>query len=353
MKVNLKKKINSYKTRFFKWLTSSFENSKNISDLARIDKNKIKRILVIRPNHRLGNQLLLSPLLQTLEIEFPHSKISLLVNGSLSKVLYKNYTSVEKIYTLPKKPFENLPEYIKTSYKIISSKYDISIVGDGNSNSSKIFTKLSSAKFKIFSSEKDTKVSLHIAKKPIDNLISLLNKEKTINYPKLNIRLSDKEIINGNKIVSNLFNERKNTIALFTNATGYKKHSKEWWSQFCSKLEESIPNINILEILPKENTSQVNFKFKGYLSNDIREMASVIENCSIFIGADSGVMHLAAATNTPTFGLFNGFTNAQVYTPYGKNKYFIETHKISIDQLIIKIKNTFLEHVGKLDETRM
>lgn len=341
MKINLKKIVNSNKKRFFKLLTSSFKNSKNTYQLSKIDKKKIRRILVTRPNHRLGNQLLLSPLLQTIESEFPHSKIDLLVNGSLSKVLYENYTSVEKIHTLPKKPFKHLPEYIKTSYKIISSKYDIAIVGDGNSNSGKIFTKLSRAKFKIFSSEKNAKVSIHIAKKTIDNLISVLYKEKNItNYPKLNIRLNDNEIKNGNKIVSSLFTENKKTIAIFTNATGNKKHSKKWWNQFCSKLEDRMPNLNILEILPKENISQVNFQYKSYLSTDIREMASVIENCSIFIGADSGVMHLATSTNTATFGLFNGNTNPEVYCPYGNNKYFIETNKISVEKLIEKIENT-------------
>lgn len=109
--------------------------------------------------------------------------------------------------------------------------------------------------------------------------------------------------------------------------------------EFCSKLETIIPEVNILEILPIENTSQVDFKYKNYLSNDLREMASVIENSAIFIGADSGVMHLATATNTPTFGLFNGSTDSEIYGPYGNCKYVIEVKNTAIDELIKKIKN--------------
>lgn len=342
MKINLKKNVNSYKTRFFKLLTSSFKNSKNINQLSKIDIKQIRRILVTRPNHRLGNQLLLSPLLQTIENEFPYSKIDLLVNGSLSEIIFENYRSIQNIYLLPKKPFKHLPEYIKTSYKVISSKYDIAIVGNDNSNSSKIFTRLSRATFKIFSPEKNAKVSIHIAKKPIDILTSIRYKEKYItDYPKLDIKLTDKEIQNGNKIISSLFPENKNIIAIFTNATGNKKHSKQWWNQFCSKLEYRMPNVNILEILPKENISQVDFQYKSYLSTDIREMASIIENCSIFIGADSGVMHLATTTNTATFGLFNGNTKPEIYGPYGNHKYFIETNRNSVEELITKIENTF------------
>ena len=342
MKINLKKIVNPYKKKFFKLITSFFKNSKNIDELSKIDKKNIRRILVTRPNHRLGNQLLLSPFLQTLESEFPNTRIDLLVNGGLSKVIFENYRSVDHIYSLPKKPFKHLPEYIKTSCKIISSRYDIAIVGNDNSNSSRIFTKLSRADFKIFNPEKNTKVSDHIAKKPIDILIFFLyNKKSITHYPKLDIKLTAKEKRIGNEIISSLFAESKNTIAIFTNATADKKHSRQWWNRFCSKLEERLPNVNILEILPKENISQVDFQYRSYLSTDIREMAAIIENCSIFIGADSGVMHLATSTSTPTFGLFNGSSKPEVYRPFGDHKYFIETNKTSVDKLIEKIENTF------------
>lgn len=79
----LKRKIIPYKTRIFEILTSSFKNSKNVSDLSKIDKRNIKRVLLSRPNHRLGNQLLLSPIIQVIEAEFPNCRIDLLVNGNL------------------------------------------------------------------------------------------------------------------------------------------------------------------------------------------------------------------------------------------------------------------------------
>lgn len=337
----LKRRINPYKTRIFEILTSSFKNSKNVSDLSKIDKRNIKRVLLSRPNHRLGNQLLLSPIIQVIEAEFPNCKIDLLVNGNLSKFLYENYSSVENVYNLPKKPFKNLFNYLKTSFKVLAVNYDLAIVGTESSNSSKIFVKLSRAKFKIFNSGYNAITSKHIAKKPIDVFYSLYKGHTIKNYPKLDIKLTDGEISKGKSVLSNFFNNSHKTIAIFTNATGNKRLSKKWWQDLCVKLKTDIPKANILEILPKENTSQVDFRYKHYLSTDLREMASVIENSAIFIGADSGVMHLATATNTPTFGLFNGSTNADIYGPYGKGKYSIETKKIGIDELIKEIKNTF------------
>jgi ADP-heptose:LPS heptosyltransferase len=37
-----------------------------------------------------------------------------------------------------------------------------------------------------------------------------------------------------------------------------------------------------------------------FYSKDIREIGAVIANTEIFIGADSGIMHLASASLTPT-----------------------------------------------------
>lgn len=46
------------------------------------------------------------------------------------------------------------------------------------------------------------------------------------------------------------------------------------------------------------------------------EVTAVLERCALFIGNDSGLMHLAAASRIPTLGLF-GPTDATIYGPTG------------------------------------
>lgn len=46
------------------------------------------------------------------------------------------------------------------------------------------------------------------------------------------------------------------------------------------------------------------------------EAAACLSRCGLFVGNDSGLMHLAAATGTPTLGLF-GPTSADEYAPSG------------------------------------
>ncbi len=46
------------------------------------------------------------------------------------------------------------------------------------------------------------------------------------------------------------------------------------------------------------------------------QAAAALSRCALFVGNDSGLMHLAASTGTPTLGLF-GPTNASEYAPAG------------------------------------
>ncbi|PRX56114.1 glycosyltransferase family 9 protein [Flagellimonas meridianipacifica] len=334
------KKLNPLKNKIFKVLTGSFRNSKRINLLESLPRDSEIKVLITRPNHRLGNQLLITPLIQEINKQFPNCKIHLIVNGNLSYILLSNYHCVETIFNLPKKPFNNIIDYLIKSISLISNQYNIAIVGCEDSNSSKIFVKLSRAKFKIYNSG-TTKLNRpeHIAKIPIYNLRKFLDPSDylTDRYPKLSIKLSRQEIEKGNQRIKALFNSNKKTICIFTFATGNKCLSKKWWLKFYKELKTEFTNFNVLEILPNENVSQINYESVHFYSNNLREIASVIENSVVFIGADSGIMHLSSSTNTTTFGLFN-VTDPKTYGPYGGNNIPLDTNSVKINEILERIK---------------
>jgi ADP-heptose:LPS heptosyltransferase len=55
--------------------------------------------------------------------------------------------------------------------------------------------------------------------------------------------------------------------------------------------------------------------FSGALS--LPEVSACLKRCALFIGNDSGLMHLAAAAGTPTLGLF-GRSRVEEYAPAGR-----------------------------------
>ena len=88
-------------------------------------KLEIKKILICRPNQRLGNLLLITPLLEDVIATFPDCKIDLFVKGFLAPTLFENYKNVNLIFELPKKPFEHLIKYFQVWLSIKKQKYAI------------------------------------------------------------------------------------------------------------------------------------------------------------------------------------------------------------------------------------
>jgi ADP-heptose:LPS heptosyltransferase len=311
------------------------------------DSKQIKKILIVRPNHRLGNQLLITPLLQEVIKQFPESKIDLFLKGNAGEIIFKNYTEVNKIIALPKKHFEQLFKYLGCWFYLKRQKYDLVINPMKNSSSGTIATKITNSKNKFFGvlNEIETieKISdfTHMAKKPVYTLweelklvgIHLENKE----MPKINIKLDSNELAAGKKKLTEITDTAKEIICIFTFATNDKCYSKEWWAEFYEKLKTEFKNYTIIEILPVENVSQIDFIAPSFYSKDVREIASVIANTKLFIGADSGMMHLSSATDTTTIGLFS-VTNLNTYQPYWKNNFGIETNNKSMAEIIEKIK---------------
>ena len=345
--MGFKKSINQVRRRFMHAITKRVGSSQSEPNIVPGQTIHIKKVLIIRPNHRLGNQLLLTPLVQEVINTFPDCEIDLFVKGGVANPVFENYTHVKKIIQLPRKPFSNLFKYIKGWVSIKSKKYDLVINGDKNSSSGRLLTQIANAPYKVFGDVNETIQNTypdhqHISKYPIYNLRLYLTKLglplNTSALPLLDIKLSDAELSKGKTILNDIINNDKQTICIYTNATGDKCYSEAWWLTFYERLLKEYPEYNIIEMLPIENISKINFKAPHFYSKDVREMGAIIKNTAIFIAADNGVMHLASAALTPTVGFFS-VTKPEVYEPYGNGSLALNTNETSIDDWIDSISN--------------
>ncbi|MCS3870473.1 ADP-heptose:LPS heptosyltransferase [Chryseobacterium ginsenosidimutans] len=344
--MKIKKNINSVRRSIMRSLTKNI--GKSSIDLNPEKDIIIKRILISRPNHRLGNLLLLSPLVQEVIDTFPESKIDLFVKGGITPSIYKNYTNIDKITQLPKKPFSNLFQYIKGWTSIRTKRYDLVINASFGSSSGRLSTLFANSKYRLFGDFDENCSSQysdygHSAKNSVYNLRDYLSKlgksENTDKVPSLDLKLDKNEIQKGKEKLLELVKNDKKTICLFTNATGEKCYSESWWTEFYDKLEKAFPEYNIIELLPVENISKLNFKIPSFYSKDIREMGAFIANCVLFIAADNGVMHLASASGTPTVGLFS-VTDENAYKPYGNKSFSINTGNVDNEGIIDLLRKT-------------
>ena len=85
---------------------------------------QVKKVLVSRPNHKLGNNLLLTPLITEISEIFPNAEIHIFTKGDLANVVFENYKNVTRLIKLPRKPFKNLIEYFSCWFSILSEKYE-------------------------------------------------------------------------------------------------------------------------------------------------------------------------------------------------------------------------------------
>ena len=71
------------------------------------------------------------------------------------------------------------------------------------------------------------------------------------------------------------------------------------------------------------------------IGNDLLTVAACLKQCRLFVGNDSGLMHVAAAMGTPTLGLFGpGYEN--IYGPWGAHCAVVRTPE-SREELLARL----------------
>jgi ADP-heptose:LPS heptosyltransferase len=106
-------------------------------------------------------------------------------------------------------------------------------------------------------------------------------------------------------------------------------HLKEWPMGNWVELAKRLANESQMKIVatssenPRERSrldafaSAVGASAQVYCGISIARLAAVLSRCSLHIGADSGVLHLAMALGLPTISLFRNYPNLRAWVPRG------------------------------------
>ncbi len=326
----------------------------------------VHRILILRPNHRLGNILLLTPLLAEIERHFPGAEIDVLAGNEAGPALFENFFSIRRVYTFPHFVIRHLIATVGIIFALRRAHYDLIIDPSQGSHSNRLLlgwikprsalgypasTSAACAKWaqRLFLAPR------HAATLPIFLLrhsLASSGKVDEQNFPPLQIRLTRSEKRAGQAVLNALlpWHSRVNRpvrIGIFANATGSKRFDKQWWLRLLRPLIDSHPDYAFVEFVAADGLSRLDDHFPTYYSSNPRKLAAVLSALSFFVSADCGIMHLACASGAPTLGLFC-VTDLAMYGPYGGCNQSLETGGRTPEQIAAIISDA-VDKIKKFD----
>lgn len=115
---------------------------------------------------------------------------------------------------------------------------------------------------------------------------------------------------------------------------------KEWPAENFRQLARRIGSKALVAWGPNERAKAEAIGAELAPKTNLRELARVLRDASIVIGADTGPLHLAAALRTPVVGLY-GPTNPRRNGPYGQIENCVTARsmaEISVDAVMKKLE---------------
>ena len=270
------------------------------------------KILIISSN-LIGDTILSTGVINYFHIKFPKAKFTFLVGPSAGQI-YDNFTAAEKIILVKKKKY-NL-HWLSMYSKVFRIKWDIII--DFRSSLISYFL-LKNKKF-IFKKKK--------------NLNQKIQLKNFFNLKKLTLCVSTSK--NDEIEVSKVLNTNYRYVVLFP---GGNWKPKIWPINYFNKLIDLL-NIQFSDLrfiivgsLEEKKIYYDDIKknhhndyFLDLMGESLSATSAYMKKSNLFIGNDSGLMHLSVASNLKTIALF-GPTDDNIYGHKDSNSFVIRTNK--------------------------
>ncbi len=317
-----------------------------------------KEILVVRQHNQFGDLLASVPLFRALKETFPDSKVTLIVSPQNYYAVTQN-EYIDKLFVFDKKKLLN-PFYVFALIKLLRKKYDLAVVPVtvAISYTSSLLCRLANAKIRIgpaslngapndFEYFFDRRVHLDWHKHPdahvsdfgleIVRPFGINTKDFTseISFGESEIKEAEKFFeekgIDRNKIIVGIHpgaGKPRNRWSLLKYIKVIEGLKERYDAEFV--ITGSKADIREINFLKENSPVELNY----FLDRRIPVLAAMISLCDLFITNDTGVMHVAGATETPQISIF-GPTNPFNWAPLGVNKYFIRKSDL-IDDVTVE-----------------
>ncbi len=350
-----------------------------IKKVSNIPLKEAKSILIVRQHNQLGDMLCATPLFKAIKENIPESTLHL-VSGPVNTQIVLNNPYLDKIIEYNNvKILKSFSAFFGFFKELRKERYDLVIVPATVSRSvtSDLIAFLSRSKYRIGPGSLSEQENLtgFLYNYPVDlswrneplkhqtqrNIDILRDFKLSVSDYSLMVGLTPEE-----KEYGNLYFQKKHTkgkIAVGIHP-GAGKLNNQWPAEKFCQLIGLLMEKNNCEIFITEGpmdkipVQQIRNKFGDrinyILEGNVRNVASIIRNMTIFISNDTGIMHVASAVNNPVLALF-GETDPLQWAPKGeKDKYLLgkegKINSISVEKVYdsaVKMIDTIIPGLSK------
>ena len=270
------------------------------------------RILVIRTDNRLGNLVLMEPLLRSLKMRFPLAELDVLASDMFFELL--EYQGYNVIHADKKGQIKNPGKFWNLIQKLRSRSYDVSIDAahpHSFSLSGAVSTVLSGADCRISTDAGDSALwyTQTVAESPMDwHESRALHSLGSVweDWPEW----SPPALIALNTV-------KRNAAGLHVGASGNKGYPIEYLEELVDRICRSV----ILEVYwgssdERETAEHLGSRYPVAVMPEL-SVSGLIERISglrLFITPDNGPMHIASALSIPVIALFR-IDNMERFAP--------------------------------------
>jgi ADP-heptose:LPS heptosyltransferase len=272
----------------------------------------------------------MTPLLEEIEATLPSARVEILTACPAAPEVFQEFPSVRRVHLLPFRGVRHPLRHLLTLLRVRRVRYDILIDPCPRSWTSRFLTRHLVARLKLgFASGHkadgiDVSVPFagappHMGDYPVyllrRGLLGLDAQAAGAAYPRLDIRLTEAERLAGRDELGRLLGPQAAgpVVAVAAHATGAKRFTVDWWRRMIADVRMRVPAARVIEIRPPSGVGALP-ELPAYSSRRVRQVAAVVAGADCFVCADSGLMHLSAATDAATVGLFK-VTEPRLYTP--------------------------------------
>ncbi|GAB3672123.1 glycosyltransferase family 9 protein [Salinisphaera aquimarina] len=285
-----------------------------------------RRILVVRLNKRLGNILFLTPLLRTLAASLPTASIDVLIQDVKQKALLESLPGVGRVWVQEK----TLTKLFGLARQLRRQHYDLAIDPSGNSTSNRLAMVLSGARQRMgfagdtqwlrLSHAAPRPRSRHQAEQAVELFAESVDTLALECFDTLAVFPAAAAQAQARQHWDAAFGDadvRRPVIGFFAHATGNKQLPAAWWDDWCRALATRLPGATLVQIRPPGQPANLLEDTVGVSIAELDVLAALMTRMDVFVAADSGPMHLAAAAGIPVVGLFQS-TDPAAYAPLGR-----------------------------------